>query len=92
MFKRFFSFFFVFLIFSSLLLIPCYAAEGDPDPIVEPTPYQGIYDLVNTYVYGGNVVPGTYQDLVCIFVATLGCLFFILLPFLVVFWLVRRVV
>ena len=47
--------------------------------------YGSCYDLVNTYVYGGTVTEGTYQDLVCISVATFLCLFIVALPFLAVF-------
>lgn len=48
------------------------------------TPYQALYDLVNTYIFGGSVEVGTYTELVCILVATVGSLFVIALPFVIV--------
>ena len=73
----------------TFLSVTCFAAEGDPVPD-SPQPYQGLYDLINTYIFGGTVVAGSYQDLVCILVATIGCLFFVAMPFMAVFWLVSR--
>lgn len=51
--------------------------------------YQALFDLINTYVYGGSVVVGSYQELVCIFVSTAATLFMIALPFLVVWRFIR---
>lgn len=85
------------LIISFLLIVSCSvfvsAAEGDEAAAqaVDFNPYQTCYDLFNTYVYGGTVVEGTYEDLVCIQVSTLACLFLFSLPFLVVFWVIRRI-
>ena len=87
---------FQILIISFLLIISgsifVSAAEGDvaAAQAVDFNPYQTCYDLFNTYVYGGTVVEGTYEDLVCIQVSTLACLFLFALPFLVVFWVIRR--
>lgn len=46
--------------------------------------YQTLFDLLNTYIFGGTVVGGTYQELVCILVSVIACLFCMALPFLVV--------
>jgi hypothetical protein len=46
--------------------------------------YENIYTLVNTYVFGGSIVAGSYQDLVAILVATIACLYLVALPFLIV--------
>lgn len=51
--------------------------------------YQALFDLINTYVYGGSVVAGSYQELVCIAVSTAATLFMIALPFLVVWRFIR---
>lgn len=88
--KRLFSIFILSLLVISFLVLPCAAAEEDASSSL--IPYDSIYDLVNTYIYGGDVLPGTYEDLVCTQVSTIACVLFILLPFLVVFWIVRRVV
>ena len=85
------------LILSLLMIVICsfsvFAVDGDEASAqaVEFNPYQTCYDLFNTYIYGGTVVEGTYEDLVCIQVSTLACLFLFALPFLVVFWVIRRV-
>lgn len=51
--------------------------------------YQPIYDLVNTYIYGGTVAVGSYQELCCIAVSTIGCLFVMALPFIIVWRIIR---
>lgn len=60
-----------------------------PEPEPEPEPptniYQTCYDLINTYLYGGSVVVNTYNDLVCITLATLSCVLVYAFPFIVVF-------
>lgn len=52
--------------------------------------YNTCYDLVAQYVYGGVDV-GTYQELCCIAVATIACLFMFSLPFVVVWFIIRAV-
>lgn len=54
--------------------------------------YQNLYDLLNTYVYSGMADTEPYIDLVCILCATLGTLFLIALPFLVVWRTIRILV
>lgn len=51
--------------------------------------YQTIYDIFNTYIYGGTVTSGTYQELVCIALATCACVLFAVLPFVVVWRIIR---
>ena len=51
--------------------------------------YQSFYDLLNTYVYGGSVVVESYQDLVCIILATIGCIFLVSIPFVIVWRFIR---
>lgn len=45
--------------------------------------YQSIYDLFNTYIYGGLIQSGSYEELVCILISTIACLFAFSLPFMV---------
>ena len=52
--------------------------------------YQGIYDLLNQYVFGNTIVEGSYQDLIVIFLSTCACVFLVVLPFVVV-WRIMRV-
>lgn len=51
--------------------------------------YQTLYELVNTYIFGGTVAPETYQELVAIAVSTLGCLFVFALPFVLVWRVIK---
>lgn len=53
--------------------------------------YQNLYNLLNTYIFGGQVVSGSYEELVCILVSTIGVLVLIGLPFLVVFKILKLV-
>jgi len=46
--------------------------------------YQSLYDLINTYVYGGAVVAGSHMDLICVLLSTMGVVFLVALPFLIV--------
>ena len=52
--------------------------------------YQNLFDLINTYIYGNSVVAGSYQELVCILVATCACIFVFALPFLVVYFVIKK--
>lgn len=51
--------------------------------------FQQFYNLLNDYIFGSTVVVGTYEDLVCIIVSTIGCLFLVALPFVVVWRIIR---
>lgn len=53
--------------------------------------YQSIYDLINTYVYGGLIEVGSYQELVAILFSTGACLFMMSLPFLVVWRVIKMI-
>lgn len=46
--------------------------------------YQGIYDIINTYIFGGTIVAGSYQDLVAIVFSVCGCVYLATLPFSIV--------
>lgn len=53
--------------------------------------YDNIYNLIATYVYGGDIAAGSFEELVCIFFSTGACLFMVSLPFLVV-WMVLKMI
>ena len=52
--------------------------------------YQSLYDLIAQYVYGG-VELTTHMDLVCVLVATLGCLFLVAMPFVIVYLVIKLI-
>lgn len=54
--------------------------------------YQSLYDLLNTHVFGGSIVAGSYEELVTIFFAMTATLFMVALPFLVVFAILKMIV
>lgn len=47
--------------------------------------YQSIYDLINTYIFGGLIEPNTYQELVTILLSTSSCIFIFAIPFIIVY-------
>lgn len=51
--------------------------------------YLGLYDLIMTYVYGGVTSVTPDMELVATLVATFGCLFFVALPFLLLWKVVK---
>lgn len=53
--------------------------------------YQGLYDLINQYVFNNTIVVGTHQDLVCIMLSTIGWVFLTLLPFLIVWRFIKMI-
>ena len=53
--------------------------------------YQTCYDLINTYIYGGDVAAGSFEELVCIAVSTAANLFLLALPFILVFKIIRMI-
>lgn len=53
--------------------------------------YQSLYDLISTYIFGGNIVANSYQELVTILISTCGCIFLISIPFLIV-WKIIKVI
>lgn len=54
--------------------------------------YQGLYNLLELYIYGGNIVEGSHMDLICVLLSSMGCVFLVSLPFLVVWKLIKLVV
>lgn len=52
--------------------------------------YQNIYDIIHTYIFGG-VQMSSNMELVCILIATIGCVFLISIPFLLVWKLILTI-
>lgn len=50
--------------------------------------YQSLYDLVQTYVFGGVAELGSNQELVCMLIATFGSVFMVAIPFILVWRLI----
>lgn len=53
--------------------------------------FQTLYDLIATYIFDGAVEIGSYPDLVCVLVATIGNLALVALPFALVIKIVTSV-
>lgn len=50
--------------------------------------YQNLFDLIHTYVYGGvELTP--FMELTNTLVSTMGCLFLVALPFMIVYFVIR---
>lgn len=52
--------------------------------------YNNIYNLLVTYVYGGAVVTGSFEELTAILFSTLACLCLVALPFVLIFKFIMR--
>ena len=52
--------------------------------------YQNLYDLIHNYVFGG-VALSPNADLVITLISTLGCLFLISIPFIVLYKAIQLV-
>lgn len=50
--------------------------------------YQSLFDLIHTHIYGGVELTSD-MNLVCTLIATIGCLFVVAIPFLIVYWVLR---
>lgn len=46
--------------------------------------YQSLYDVINTYIYGGGLVAGSYEELVCVLMSTIGVIALVSIPFVIV--------
>lgn len=47
--------------------------------------YNNIYDLINTYIYGGGIVEGSYEELVCVLVSTCACAVAVAMPIVAIY-------
>lgn len=46
--------------------------------------YQNLFDLIHTYIYGGVELTSD-MSLICTLISTIGCVFLVSLPFIVVY-------
>lgn len=46
--------------------------------------YQALFDLIHSYIYGGVTLTSD-MSLVCTLVSTIGCIFLVSLPFVIVY-------
>lgn len=53
--------------------------------------YDSIYALIEQYIYGAVTV-GSYQELCCIALASIACVFLMAIPFIVCYKFIRMVV
>lgn len=53
--------------------------------------YQSLYELINTYIFGGGIVANSYQELVAILISTTGCIFLVSVPFMLVWKVVKTI-
>ena len=53
--------------------------------------YANILELINTYVFGGSIVSGSYEELVSIILATAAVVFLVALPFTVVWKFIKLI-
>lgn len=51
--------------------------------------YHAFYTLLQDYIFGGTVVVGSYEDLVCIIVSTIAALLLVAFPFIIVWRIIR---
>lgn len=52
--------------------------------------YQSLFDIIHTHIYGGVDLTSD-MNLVCTLIATIGCIFVVSIPFLVVYWVLKFV-
>lgn len=53
--------------------------------------YDNIYQVIETYIYGGDSSASPEMQLVCILISTIGCIFVVSLPFLVVWKAIKMI-
>ena len=50
--------------------------------------YQNLFDLLHTYIYGGVALTSD-MNLICTLASTIGCLFLVSLPFVIVYRVIK---
>lgn len=50
--------------------------------------YQNLFDLIHSHIYGGVTLTPD-MNLVCTLISTIGCVFLVSLPFLLVWKVIR---
>lgn len=53
--------------------------------------YQSLFDLIQTYIYGGATLTAD-MNLVCTLISTIGCIFLVALPFVIVYKVISFIV
>lgn len=53
--------------------------------------YQDVYNIITTYLFGGNVVIGSNQELITIALSSIATIFVFSLPFVVVLKLIKLI-
>ena len=53
--------------------------------------YQDVYNIITTYLFGGNVAIGSNQELITIALASIATIFVFALPFVVVLKLIKLI-
>lgn len=53
--------------------------------------YQNLYDLIQNYIFGGVTELGSNQELVCMLISSIGSIFLVAIPFVVVFFVIRLI-
>lgn len=53
--------------------------------------YGTLYELLETYVFGGEIVAETMQDLVATLMSTAGTIFLVAIPFMVVWFVIKTI-
>ena len=51
--------------------------------------YDHIYNILNNFIFGGNVIPGSFQDSSLSLLSTCLCVFVVLFPFILAYRFVR---
>ena len=53
--------------------------------------YESLFDLIQTYIYGGATLTSD-MNLVCTLISTIGCVFLVSLPFVIVYKVISFIV
>lgn len=53
--------------------------------------YQSLYDLVNTYIYGGVANTADSTELACVLIASIGTLAMVAIPFALCYKIITKI-
>lgn len=53
--------------------------------------YQSLYDLINTYLFGGEIVLNSVPDLVATLLSVCGVVFIFSIPFMLVWRVIKAI-
>ena len=57
--------------------------------LIDIKDFESLYNLIETYIFGGVVDVGTYQELITIAISAFGCLFVVALPFFLIIKVIK---